>query len=123
MVMTKEGGRRKILRISILLSAVVPIAHVWADCLVPSGKATPTVITVDQCDVIVPEKEPRLKAFAESRRAGLVDEAGRAEAERDIARILDRYRGAILLQTRGDVAERLFFPSKDPKVCSTLTKG
>jgi hypothetical protein len=97
----------------------VPIAHVWADCL--AHKPTESVITVDQCDVIVPEAEPRLKAFAENYRKSFV-ESGRAEAERTVARILDSYRGAILVQQRDGVAERIFFSSKDPKVCSTLRK-
>jgi hypothetical protein len=104
----------------ILLPALMPITHRWTDCL--GHEPTEALLIVDRCEVVVPEAHPSLKAFAETYPKSFV-ESGRPEAERMVARILDSYRGAILVGRRDRVPGKVFVPSKDSKVCSRFKKG
>lgn len=106
--------------ILVLLPALMPITHVWADC--HRDKAAEAVIIVDQCDVVVPEALPSLKDFAE-RYLEFFVESGRPEAERMVARTFDSYRGAILVGRRGRVTGQIFVSSRDSKICSRFKKG
>jgi len=106
--------------IMILLPALMPLAHVLADCFGPMPAEA--VIVVDRCEVVVPEAHPRLKDFAESYPGSFVESA-RPEAERTVARILDSYRGAILVWRRNGVTTRTFVSSKDSTVCSKFKKS
>jgi hypothetical protein len=85
----------------ILLPALMPITHVSTDCL--GHKPTEAIIVVSQCEVVVPEADPSLKALD--------------------ARILDSYRGAILKGRRDRATAQIFVSSNDPKVCAKFKKG
>jgi hypothetical protein len=106
--------------IVILLPVLMPVTHVWADCL--GHKPTDAVILVNQCEVVVPEAHPGLKAFAERYLKSFV-ESGRPDAERTVARILDSYRGAVLSGRRDRVTGQIFVSSTDSKICSRFKKG
>jgi hypothetical protein len=107
-------------RVIILLSAMMPIAPVWAACA--GGGPSEVVVTVDQCELVVPENNPELKAITD-RYLKSSRESDRPEAEMRAARLLDSYRGALLVENGARIKVRTFFPSKDAKICSRFKKG
>jgi hypothetical protein len=108
------------LPVAIVLSALMPITHAWADCF--GHKPAEAAIVVDRCEVVVPRAHPALRAFADTYPKSFVESA-RPEAERTVARILDSYRGAILVGRRDRVTSQIFVSSNDSKICSRFKKG
>lgn len=108
-----ESPAMKRFGIVILLLLVVPFARAIAACT--GHPSTEVVITVDRCELIVPETHPELVKIP-SVYGGIADQEA-------LAQILESYRGAVLVERRDGTDTRTFVSSQDPKVCSKFKKG
>jgi len=115
----------------ILIFLMIPlfVSYGWGACRLP--EPSEKKIIVESCEVIDPYQVFRLTDFAERYAKGF---ANQKEAEKTAQRVMESYRGAVLVENQGsktekyflpneDETEKYFLPNEDEKVCQTFTKG
>ena len=104
----------------LILPALIGVGLAQADCdyFAPTEK----IIEIDSCEVVNPNTVTRLIQFKEQRLKSRVESA-RAETEKEIQKILESYRGAVLVNHSVKNPIRYFLASKDPNICTKYNKA
>jgi hypothetical protein len=104
----------------ILIFLMIPlfVSYGWGMCALP--EPSETKIIVESCEVIDPYQVSRLTDFAERYPKGF---GNQKEAEKRAQRVVESYKGAVLVENQGSKTEKYFLSNKDEKVCQTFKKG